>query len=288
MRAMRAFAAAARRLSFRQAAEDLYLTASAISHQVKQLETEFGVALFRRLPRNLELTAAGRQFADDLQPVLDQLDEVVSRHCKLSVTDEVSIAVRPLFANELLMPSLGHFLETHPDFRISVETSEDVDADNAACDASFRLFSHPPAKGEWDRLFAVSLMPVGTVDLYDRISIVSGRIRDPIPLVVHNRRPNAWRDWQKASGLKLPKNCPVIKVNSSLSVARAAEKGLGAALLPADLIETSLLSGAFVPLFDQVLESGEAFYFGSDQALRKDKPFADFRAWVLQQFAVDT
>ena len=105
---------------------------------------------------------------------------------------------------------------------------------------------------------------------------------------MHDQRPNAWRDWQKASGIRLPRDCPVIRLNSSLSVARAAEKGLGAALLPSDLCASSIQSGAIVPLFDSELESGEAFYFGSNRPSRQDAQFAGFRAWILQEFALDT
>lgn len=248
---------------------------------------ELGVLLFQRLPRSLELTSAGEKLLDDLRPVLEQLDEVLGRHFSDMEPGEVSLSVRPLFADELLMPKLGGFLEAHPDFRIHVETSEGIDSDDATSDASIRLFLKPPTKGEWDRLFSVSHVPVGTLKMYQEISVVGGKIRSPFPVIVHDQRPRAWQDWQKASGLKLHRDCPVIKVNSSVAVARAAEKGLGAALLPTYLCASSIQNGSMVALFDQELESGEAFYFGSPRPLRSDAPFLAFRRWVLQEFATD-
>lgn len=285
MRALRSFCAAAHRLSFRQAAEDLFITASAVSHQIKHLEQELGMPLFQRLPRSLELTKAGEQLADDLLPVLERLDEILAHRPGNTPPSEVSLSVRPLFANELLMPRLGEFLEAHPDFRIRVETSEDVASDDPTSDASIRLFLKPPTTGDWDKLFSVSHVPVGTLKLYQQISVVGGRIRAPFPIIIHDRRPRIWQDWQKASGLTLHRDCPVIKVNSSLAVARAAEKGLGAALLPTHLCASSIQNGSMVALFDKELTSGEAFYFGSYQSLRSDSPFSEFRRWVLKQFA---
>lgn len=287
MRALRAFSVAAERLSFRLAADDLFITASAISHQIKLLEAEIGKPLFRRLPRGLELTAAGKALQKDLQPALEALDQVVLQHCGRGDTAELRIAVRPLFANELLMPRLREFLEQNPELRIRVETSEDADSDDAASDACIRLFAEEPATGEWDLLFPVSHIPIGSVDLYSKIKVVGGRIRDPFPLIVHDGRPNDWRDWQKQTGLKLPRDCPVIELNSSLAVSRAAEQGLGAALLPGVLCTPLIERGAVVPLFDQALDADEGFYFGSSRPLRDDPAFSQFHAWVLQEFVTD-
>ena len=82
MRALRAFYAAAQRGSFRAAAEDLFLTSSAVSHQIKQLERTLGTRLFLRQPRSLKLTDAGRALFDDLEPILEELDIVIERHGK--------------------------------------------------------------------------------------------------------------------------------------------------------------------------------------------------------------
>lgn len=79
MRGLRTFCIAARRLSFRLAAEELFLTASAVSHQIRNLERELGVALFERNPRSLALTEAGEVLFSDMDPLIRQLDEVAGR-----------------------------------------------------------------------------------------------------------------------------------------------------------------------------------------------------------------
>lgn len=92
LRAVRIFCAAAERVSFREAAERLFLTSSAISHQVKQLETELGTRLFRRTARSLELTADGSALYEDLRPLLDGFDSAISRHAKTRKIDKASAA----------------------------------------------------------------------------------------------------------------------------------------------------------------------------------------------------
>ena len=288
MRALRAFCAAAQRESFRVAAEDLFLTASAVSHQVRQLESALGVQLFARTPRSLRITEEGKALLDDLRPVLCELDEVVERHSESAGNTVLRLSVQPFFASELLVPKLSEFVAHNPDISITVDTT-DVEADrhDRTADVSVRLFSSPPEGLASDRLFSLRLIPVGTPAFYDSIDVVAGRIRSDFPIIMHDSRPKAWQRWQKTSGISLPRNPTVIRLNSMISVARAAEQGLGAALVPAQLCSASIRSGALVQLFDQELESKEAYYIiCSDEAPGKQH-MRTFRDWVLQEFALD-
>ncbi len=286
MRALRAFIAAARRQSFRLAADDLFLTASAVSHQIKQLEGELGVQLFTRRPRALRLTDAGRSLLEDLLPILEDLDTVIERNSERAAGSPLRLSVQPFFASELLVPRLSEFLEHYPDITVSVDTiDDDTGILDKSADCSIRLFEAPPGDAQHDRLFPLRLIPVGSPAVYDRIRVVSGRIVSDLTLIVHNARPKAWRRWQRSSGITLPRHARTVRLDSMIAVARAAEKGIGAALMPARMCSLWLESGTLVPLFDHELELKEAYFLVSRTG---ESPRADaevFRQWMLRTFA---
>jgi LysR family glycine cleavage system transcriptional activator len=276
------------RTSFRLAAENLYLTASAVSHQIKQLEAALGERLFIREPRSLRLSDAGKALVSDLRPILDDLDVVVERHSRQDARSELRLSVQPFFASELLVPRLSAFLDANAYMSITVDTTDDeTERYDRSADVSIRLFSSPPAALISDRLFALRLLPVGAPDFYDSIKVVAGRITSDFPLIVHDARPKAWQQWQKSAGISLPRNAKTIRLNSMNSVARAAEQGLGAALMPAQLCNAWIESGTLIPLFEHELESREAYYLTYDGNNSNADRIDTFRAWVLQEFALD-
>jgi LysR family glycine cleavage system transcriptional activator len=286
-----AFGAAEHRpvLQFKDfAAENLYLTASAVSHQIKQLEAALGERLFIREPRSLRLSDAGKALVSDLRPILDDLDVVVERHSRQDARSELRLSVQPFFASELLVPRLSAFLDANAYMSITVDTTDDeTERYDRSADVSIRLFSSPPAALISDRLFALRLLPVGAPDFYDSIKVVAGRITSDFPLIVHDARPKAWQQWQKSAGISLPRNAKTIRLNSMNSVARAAEQGLGAALMPAQLCNAWIESGTLIPLFEHELESREAYYLTYDGNNSNADRIDTFRAWVLQEFALD-
>lgn len=285
MRALRAFCAAAEHQSFRIAAEELFLTASAVSHQIKQLESALGERLFERQPRALKLTDAGRAFADDLAPILEDLDTVVERNSQKANQVNLRLSVQPFFASELLVPQLPGFLADNPGISISVDTKNDgSDKRDKSADVSIRLFSKPPAGVISDLLFHLQLVPVGSPAFYDKVKLVAGRITSEFPLIVHDVRPKAWQQWQKSSGISLPRNPVTIRLNSMISVARAAEQGLGAALMPAQLCKAWFDSGALTPLFDHELKVGDGYYLIAESKQADTPHVATLRRWALQRF----
>ena len=286
MRALRAFSAAARRESFREAADDLFLTASAVSHQIKQLEDELGVHLFVRRPRGLRLTDAGRALLEDLLPILEDLDTIIERNSERGSQSPLRLSVQPFFASELLVPRLSEFLAHHADISVNVDTiDDDSDALDSSADISIRLFESPPRGVQHDLLFPLRLVPVGSPSVYDSIRVVSGRVVSRLTLILHNSRPKAWRQWQRSSGISLPRDARTVHLDSMIAVARAAEQGMGAALMPARMCNSWIESGTLVPLFDHELELKEAYFLVSqaDESPRKD--IEAFRQWMLRTFA---
>lgn len=286
LRTLRVFCVAAERESFREAAEASFLTSSAVSHQIKQLETELGVRLFERTPRSLKLTDVGHAFYDDLIPVIADLDSVAEKHAKSEQMPTLRISVQPFFASELFVPRLPRFIEEHPDIDISIDTSDEaLQKHPGIADVSIRIFKTPPTSFSYDRLFPLRLTPAGSPDFYDGVKIKAGRIISDFPLVLHESRPKAWQEWVRSSRIGLPDPGNTIRLNSMIAVARAAERGLGAALIPRQLSEAWFESESLVQLFDHELQTKDAYYLVCRKDDCNNKEIQVFRDWVLRNFA---
>lgn len=288
LRALRIFCVAAERESFREAAELSFLTSSAVSHQVKQLETELGIRLFERTPRSLTLTAEGRAFYDDVRPVLVDLDTVASKHAKTEPARSLRISVQPFFASEVFVPRLPEFVDDHPDIDISIDTSDEaLEKHPGVADVSIRIFSSPPSSYAYDRLLPLKLVPAGSPAFRKTVKLKAKRIVSKFPLVLHESRPKAWNEWQHSSGIRLPDPDDTISMDSMIAVARAAERGLGAALVPRRLSEAWFDSSSLVQLFDHELTTKDAYYFVCRKEDSENKDVRVLRQWVLQNFAMN-
>src|SRR5947207_3347916 len=118
--AIRAFEAAARHLSFTRAAAELFVTQAAISHQVKALEGELGVKLFRRLPRRILLTDEGQRYARSLTEIFTRLAEATAQLHARDARRILTVSVVPSFAARWLVPRLGRFRALHPEIDVRV------------------------------------------------------------------------------------------------------------------------------------------------------------------------
>ncbi len=288
LRAMRVFCVAAKRESFREAAELLFLTSSAVSHQIKQLETDLGIKLFERAPRSLHLTADGTALYDDIRPLIADFDSVITQHTRTQQLRSLRISVQPFFASELFVPRLPEFVEQHPDIDISIDTSdESPEKHPTVADVSIRIFKSPPDTLAFDLLFPLRLMPTASPGFFEGVRVRAGRIIGEFPLVVHESRPKAWQKWERASRIKVPNHDNSIRLDSMIAVARAAERGLGAALVPKQLSDSWIESCSLVRLFDHELVTKDAYYFVSRKEDQNKEEVRVFREWVLQNFADD-
>ena len=287
LRGLRTFCVAAEQASFRDAADKLFITASAVSHQIKNLEEDLGQKLFERTSRSLTLTEAGHSLLNDVKPLITRLDEVASRHRLSATRSTLSISVQPFFASEVFIPKLPEFTRDHPDIDIKVDTSdESAEKHPAAADVSIRVFRSAPEGLSSDRLFPLRLIPAASPDLRKKMVVDESSIAGDVPLLVHDNRPKAWRQWQESSGVQIPQDASIIRLDSMIAIARAAERGLGAALVPAQLSDAWFESGSLVPLSDHELVTRDAYYFVYRPADANNEMIQTLRRWVLQKFDV--
>ncbi len=161
LNALRAFEAAARRLSVTEAAAELNVTPAAVSHQVKALEDQLGVVLFRRLNRAMMLTSAGQIFLPGLRDGFDRLARAVDRVRSECETGTLNVSVAPSFAAKWLVPRLDRFRATHPDIDVRIDANNGiVDLARSEADVAIRYGpGHYPGL-HVDQLFGEEVFPV--------------------------------------------------------------------------------------------------------------------------------
>ena len=285
LRGLRTFCVAAEYESFRETAEKLFITASAVSHQIKNLEEELGQKLFERTSRSLILTDAGRSLLDDIKPLIMRLDEVATRHRVAATRSTLSISVQPFFASEVFIPRLPEFARAHPDIDIKVDTSdESAEKHPATADVSIRVFRSAPAGFASDRLFPLRLIPAASPELRAKMVVDETSISGDVPLLVHDSRPTAWRQWSQSSGIEVPRDASIIRLDSMIAIARAAERGLGAALVPVQLSDAWFESGSLVLLSEHELLTRDAYYFVCRSGDADNGTIQTLRRWVLHKF----
>mgnify|MGYP001812124273 CR=1 FL=1 len=286
LRGLRTFCVAARYESFKAAAEELFVTSSAVSQQIKNLEQELGVKLFKRGTRELGLTEAGSALYDDVSPLVDQLDAIVADFRKSGRRKSIRISVQPFFASEFFVPRLSEFTAKHPEIDIQVGTSDEASEKLPAdADLSIRLFRAPPVGAKSDLLFGLRTVPAGSPAFKKLLKVKNGKIVSDFPVIVHESRPKAWSEWSQSSGIRLPDDIKITRLDSMIAVVRAAEQGIGAALVPVPLADLWFKQGSIVRLFKHELVAKVSYFLVSREGRDRDPAVETLRRWILQKFS---
>jgi len=285
IRNLRVFCVAARRRSFKLAADESYLTPSAVSHQMKELEQALGVRLFVRKSRALELTAAGDRLLEEIEPLLTALDRSLAQVARRSARRTLRILLPPFFASELFIPRLADFCSAHRDIDIQIDTRDPRPSLHPpSADVSILLADAQPQGVQASRLFALSLTAVCAPQHAAAVARLGSAVLREMALIVHKPRPRAWTSWAEEVGLEAPEPKNVIELDTMYAVARAAERGLGVALVPSRLCDAWFRSGALVRIFATELITPDAYFLVSR---RKDATRPEIHAlmdWALSQF----
>jgi len=305
LKALRAFEAAARHLSFSRAAEELGVTQGAVSRQIKALEAYLGVMLFRRLTRALELTEAGREYHLTMRDAFDRMERATLYIANRGDRQVLTVSVLPTFAMRWLMPRLSSFIQADPMIEVRFITSilpvrfshEDIDVAirvgvvDAAAPDDARPRIDLRMTDDWSGVRADRIGP----DVL--VAVCSPGLRDgkrPLrePGDLHHRtllhtttRPHAWSDWFRAIGMTPIKRASEPAFGHFFMTMQAAAEGLGVAVVPEVLIGADLAAGTLVKPFDLRAESAGA-YFLLCRRHQWDLPkISAFRAWLLDQAA---
>jgi len=286
LRGLRTFCVAARYESFRTAGEELFITASAVSHQIKSLEEELGQQLFERGSRELKLTDTGKSLYEEVGPLIDQLNTAVASYKGGIARSSVRISVQPFFASEYFVPRLSEFTAENPEIDIQVGTSDkSTEKHPADADLSIRLFRTPPSNMPSDLLFPLRMVPAGSPEFKKEMTVRNKKIVSEFPIIVHETHPKAWSQWARAAGIELPENNKIIRLDSTIAVLRAAQRGIGAALVPVPMGNLWLKEGSIVRLFKKELVADVSYFLVCKEDRAEDQGVVRLRDWILQNFA---
>jgi LysR family glycine cleavage system transcriptional activator len=285
--ALRVFEAAARHESFSHAADELFITASAVSHQVKSLEKFLGTPLFSRQKRKVSLTATGEKYFIVINQVMNQIEVETQRLIAHPGTDTVTLSVTPYFLVRWMMPRMQHFQERHPDVELQISASTGlIDFDNSHTDMAI-YFGH----GDWPDVEAIYLRHV-TLTPVCSPRLLHGRypLSQPEDLRHHKlihvaRRLHEWPDWLRLAGVKPHDLGHGLRFSSSQLATAAAQESLGVALADASLSSREIESGQLLTPFDTALDTHKSLYL----VYRKGRPLGygmqAFSQWIIQEMA---
>lgn len=287
MRGLRCFCVAAECLSFKETAKQLFLTPSAVSHQIKQLEENLNLPLFERHTRAIKLTAAGKRFYETVSPLMNQLASAISEFSLAERTQVISISMPEFFASELFVPRLLGWSEQYPDINLVLETIKSRNDSPKYTDLSIRLSGQQPKEKPNYQLFPISYVPACNPALHKKWQQEGYKVLNKVPLLLHQARPYAWHMWTEFVGFKGFKPKQILQLDSMFSVARAAEQGLGIALIPLPISGAWFSNGALVRLFEQELVTRDWYYLIQHETDPNRPEIQLLVDWVLQSFHVE-
>lgn len=281
LNSLRLFEAAARLSSFKNAAEELLLTPSAVSHGIQSLEEWLGVPLFLRTSKGLVLSEAGHAYVPVVREALQLLAsgsaQVINRHG----SGQLSISAAPTFGARWLLPRLHKFRVLHPEIQIVIDTAQErAELSEGGVDLAIRM-----GRGNWqgviaDKLVAEELVPVCAPSIRERVQGLADI--EQAPLIHVTRTSEDWATWAAETGRVVPDAARGLRFDTIQMAFQAASRGLGVAMGRKPLVNEELASGDLVEVWEAV-PSKTAYWLVGAESRADDPRIAAFRSWILQE-----
>ncbi len=286
IRGLRSFCVAAKCLSFKHAAAQLFLTPSAVSHQIKQLESQLDLTLFKRGTRSIELTSAGKQFYQSIQPIIHQLESTISEFTNTQENKTIVISLPEFFASELFIPQLSEWSEQNPDINLQLETVKSGSEPSQIADLSIVLANGKPNASIVQELFPIRYAPACNKKLYKKLKNSGFKALQNTPLILHRARPWSWHQWADNIGIDDFDPKQIIQFDSMYGVVRAAQQGMGIALVPLPMSKTWFSEELLVKLFDEELNTNDRYYLIQHENMESKVELTVFADWVKKSFTL--
>lgn len=285
LNALRAFEAAVRHRSIKEAAAELGVTPSAVSHQLRALEELLGVQLLKRIGARLEPTEAGRRLGPGLSQGFDHIAQAVAAVRSERREGPLRVDMLPSFATQWLSPRLARYPFERHGFSLQISTTQEgVDLAAGEADAGIWL-----GAGQWPGLVAERLFQA-SVDLYARPGHVGGTPRERLRalrasnLFVSRHCPG-WRDWTDSLPAGRFEPACVTLVGSGGLTLQAAADGAGVAIAVAELADAGVRAGRLESVFGHRMPVGMGFHLVYPPALREDRRLGNLSRWLHAQAA---
>jgi LysR family glycine cleavage system transcriptional activator len=286
LNALRAFEASARQLSFTRAAEELFVTQAAISHQIKALEDNLGIKLFMRKNRSLLLTEEGQSYYLDIKDVFNALHDATEKLLARGAKGAITVSLQPSFAIQWLVPRLNTFNLLHPDIDVRIK-AVDQPENSLTEDVDLAIYY---GRGRWSGIHAEQLHTEYLIPVCSPLLLSGSK---PLSIIddlanhtlLHDASRRDWKRWFKHVDFKggNVNHGPIF--SHSAMVLQAAIHGQGVALAHSVLAKPDIDSGRLVCPFKEVLISKNSYYIVCRERQLELGKIAAFREWVLQTVA---
>jgi len=284
---LKAFESAARHLSFTQAAHELNVTQTAISHQIRRLEDELGVRLFLRAKDGLTLTPEGRAYLPGVRSAFNELRHSTQMLLGSRESNTLTISTLVSLASKWLLPRLGAFQEAFPGIDVRVTASTElVDFHKAGIDAAIRY-----GRGDWpglraDRLMSDEVFPVCSPRLLagPKALKAPADLRHHRLLQVSGMTNDDWGIWLNAAGQpQALAEGSRLTFDLAMMAVQAAIDGLGVCIGRSTYVDEDLKAGRLVAPFDLKLKSDLGFYLVTPLENADSNKVQAFRTWLMEQ-----
>ncbi|HVE06484.1 MAG TPA: LysR substrate-binding domain-containing protein [Paraburkholderia sp.] len=291
LQSLLAFEAASRHLSFTRAAQELELTQTAISHQIKTLEERLGTKLFVRRRNVLTLTPAAREYLDSVHEAINLLSIATAQARKKKTKTVLTVTCLPTYAVKCLIPALPDFQRLYPDITVHVATSSTFDEfERNSYDVAIRYGSGRWASVRADRLHREEFFPVCAPSVLAEAgsftSIAEGLARfRQIRTYFYSMYQDDWPAWLEAAVQEPVEFAGEAVFHLQLTSLAAAVDGVGLAIGRTPLVDADLASGKLVRPFDVSVPSSSAYFITSPHDKAKSKKVELFRDWALEHLS---
>jgi LysR family transcriptional regulator, glycine cleavage system transcriptional activator len=289
---LRAFEAAARHMSFTRAADELHVTQTAISHQIRRLEEQLRKRLFVRKNRALALTRDAADYLPAIRAAFDDLRRATDRLLRPEREGLLTVSTTASLAARWLVTRVASFQDAHPDIQVRLTTSPHlVDFQREEVDMALRY-----GRGSWPGLRTQWLMAEDTLPVCSPALMSGPRpLRRPEDLVHHTLLHTSacgredWQLWLTAAGL--PASLALRKglsFDQGFLALQAAIDGLGIALSKRTLVDADIVAGRLVVPFDVILPADAGYYIVAPEETADTSKIALFRDWLLHSVTKGT
>nr|WP_247894373.1 LysR substrate-binding domain-containing protein [Azospirillum sp. B510] len=272
-------------MNFTKAAEDLGLTQSGISRQIRNLEDFLGVTLFHRSGPRLVLTEVGATYYRDLALALDKLQEIsIDAVRGRSIESSLMIGTHHTLASRWLPARLGSFIAAHPDIPIEVSPAPPTtDFDTTRLDITILR-----GAGTWLHTRSIELFEEKLVVVASPTLIAAGERLDPLdfakfPMLQNASRPSLWLHWLRVAGLDYNGRIQGNRFAHNDMLINAAVHGIGIAVIPVCYIEREVARGELHMPFGEPIRSGDSYYAVYPERKAHQPNVILFRDWLIRQ-----
>jgi LysR family glycine cleavage system transcriptional activator len=285
---LKTFQVAAKLRSFKAAAEELCITQSAVSHQVKALEEHLGIALFARGVRRVTLTDAGAHYLEHINDIFAKLESVTEQMRSRFGRSIIRLHVPPFFAEEMLLPRLAAFSQVRQETDIRIEMTLSVPK-TLPSEADLSIIV---GAGPWEGLTAYRLFDQTFIAACSPAFLRENPINtygdlNGKTLLQHEERRDAWQRWALGLGISPIKPNRLIRLDNMSAVVLAAQQHVGVALVPPRLSAERFVAGCLVKLFEAELTTNESYVLLHRPEDRTREDLQELTQWILGQCRVD-